>query len=250
MIELDVVAYLKTDAELYGLLSATASNSKIYPIQMPQNTTLPYIAYVVESEGTTQENMREIIIAFDCVAETYAAAKNIRDNLIDILDQEDNIQNLITSTDYKVYWGKKTAGYTFKEAALNVFHDVAVFSFQYAKYAQSYIDVINKFSVFHYTGTLVDEETIFNKFRFQGTVIIKKIELHARTAPTGANLTIDILKNSVEQSNLATLTAGSTDEITNITDITFTSSDDFGLKIKSVGTTVAGEDLNIVIHYT
>lgn len=134
--------------------------------------------------------------------------------------------------------------------ALNVFHDVAVFSFQYAKYAQSYIDVINKFAVFHYTGTLVDEETIFNKFRFQGTIIIKKIELHARTAPTGANLTIDILKNSVEQSNLATLTAGSTDEITNITDITFTSSDDFGLKIKSVGTTVAGEDLNIVIHYT
>jgi hypothetical protein len=73
--------------------------------------------------------------------------------------------------------------------------------------------------------------------------------LFARTAPVGANITVDILKDSVEQSRIATLTAGSNAETTDITNIDFENTDNFGLKVKSIGSTTKGEDLEIVIIY-
>lgn len=100
-----------------------------------------------------------------------------------------------------------------------------------------------------YEGNAVDEDTFFNGFTPDNNIVVTEITISARTAPTGANLQIDVLKNSAEQSTVATLTAGSNYEETDITDVSITSSDTLGLKIKQVGSTVTGEDITVIVHY-
>ncbi|MBI4388976.1 MAG: DUF2793 domain-containing protein [Nitrospinae bacterium] len=101
---------------------------------------------------------------------------------------------------------------------------------------------------FQYSGLAVDEETIIDGIRFQAAATVTKIGLHAREAPSGAALTVDILQDSAEQSRVATLADGATKQITDITDINFSTSQDFGLKIKSVGSTTPGNELTIVVY--
>jgi hypothetical protein len=99
-------------------------------------------------------------------------------------------------------------------------------------------------------GDAVDEATIFDGLFFPVKVHINKILIYAGTAPVGANLTIDILKGGTEQSKLATLTDGSAYETTTISGVTFTTTQRFGLKIKSVGSGTAGAKLNIIILWS
>jgi len=249
MIEQDVINYLSNDGELDILLSTVAGNTKIFPNSVPLNITQPYIIYSTIGEGTLAEHLREISMSFDCVADNSISARNIRNRLIELLDHEDRIQKLITSTDYYVYWCKKTGGATFKEPDFDYYHNVGIYLFRYGILEQRYIDVINKTIVFHYAGTLIDEDEIVNGFRFIGNITITKVGLHCRTAPAGAAVTVDILKNSVEQGRIATLAAGSTAQITDITDTNILSTEDFGLKIKSVGSAFEGESMNVVVHY-
>jgi len=101
-----------------------------------------------------------------------------------------------------------------------------------------------------YEGTAQDEDAFFDGFTPDQSIVVTEITLSARNAPTGADLQIDLLKNSAEQSTITSLTAGSNYETTNITDTTFTTSDTLGLKIKQIGSTVAGESFNIILHYT
>jgi len=100
-----------------------------------------------------------------------------------------------------------------------------------------------------YEGTAQDEDAFFDGFTPDQNIVITKITLSARTAPTDADLQIDLLKDSGEQSTIATLSNGSNYETTNITDTTITSSETLGLKIKQVGSTVAGEDITVILHY-
>ena len=98
-------------------------------------------------------------------------------------------------------------------------------------------------------GNAVDEDTFFDGFTPDQNIVITKVTISARTAPTDADLQIDLLKDSAEQSVIATLTAASNYETTDITDTTITSSETLGLIIKQIGSTLAGEDITVVLHY-
>jgi hypothetical protein len=106
-----------------------------------------------------------------------------------------------------------------------------------------------KYITFYNEGNAVDEETIIDGMYFDNTIGINKITLHAKTAPTGANLTVDILKDGAEQSKIATLTDGSTYEKTSITTEYYSPLERFGLKIKSIGSGVSGAKLTAIVNY-
>ncbi len=132
MIELDVISYLATDATLDTLLGATGSDSKIYPLQAPHKVTGNYIVYLVPSDGTFEENLEEKTISFNCTGETYLAAIQIRDRVKTLLDKQDKIRNLISSTDYYFYWCKMVpGGITFKDPDVDLHHAVGIFQFKY-----------------------------------------------------------------------------------------------------------------------
>jgi len=249
MIELDVITYLNNDSTLYALLGASASDSKIYPVQMPHGTSEPFIIYTTNAIGSLEENINEVSMSFNCCDSSYSLAKTIRDRLNFLMDRQDKIQNLITSTEYFVYWCKEVGGSIFKEPELDLFHHAVIYNFKYAELARRAIDVLNKILTLPAFGTFVDEKILINGIYFPAEITIKKIGVHADTAPTGANVTIDILKNDVEQGLLATLTDGSRDELTDITNISFGVADKLGLKIKSVGSGEPGEGGTVEIQY-
>jgi hypothetical protein len=99
----------------------------------------------------------------------------------------------------------------------------------------------------YHEGFAADEETFFDGLLFPTASKVTKIILSAREAPTGANLTIDLLKDGVEQSVVATLTAGSTYETTDITDTEFSVAERLGLITKSIGSTIEGASLNVFL---
>jgi hypothetical protein len=73
--------------------------------------------------------------------------------------------------------------------------------------------------------------------------------LIARVAPTGADLTVDLLKDGAEQTKIATLATTSTYELTTLGRAPYAITERFGLKIKSVGSTEPGQSLTAVVHY-
>lgn len=130
---LDVLTYLKSDAQLDTLLDASASNSKIYPSQAPQGVATPYIIYTISGDGTKEENLLEISISFECVDKEYLNVRAVRDRLFTLLDKQDKIRNYITSTSYYFYWCKNVSGDDQKEPTQDYFHKTLVFEFKYAK---------------------------------------------------------------------------------------------------------------------
>jgi len=122
MIEIDVVDYLNDDAPLDALLSVIAGDSKIYPIQKPQSGNIPYIVYTVIDEGTTDENLLYMTIAFECVDDSYDDVIQITNRLYELLDSQDSASNLIPSTNYYIYWDKVISGNEIKDTEFNYFH--------------------------------------------------------------------------------------------------------------------------------
>lgn len=102
----------------------------------------------------------------------------------------------------------------------------------------------------YHEGFAGDEETFFDGLFFPTRSSVSKVILMAREAPTGADLTFDILKDGTEQSATITLTAGSTYETTDITDVTFEASERFGLKTKSIGSSIEGSGISIYLVVT
>ncbi len=131
MIELDVIAYLNSDATLDSLLSATGADPKIYPNQRRQGSSQPYIVYTTTQDGTLDENLKEMTMEFDCIDESYNTAKSIRDRVSALLDLQDALPDSMTSASYYLYWAKKIGGNTFKDPALNFFHHVLTVAFKY-----------------------------------------------------------------------------------------------------------------------
>lgn len=89
----------------------------------------------------------------------------------------------------------------------------------------------------------------FDGHFFQQAATIKKIGLFCQEAPIGADLTVDILKDGVADSKIATLTDASNFELTDIVDTNFSIAQRFGLKIINVGSTDAGNILYATIYY-
>ena len=130
MIELDVISYLNSDAILDTLLGANG-DSKIYPIQMPQGASAPFIIYRTSVDGTLDENLKEMAMEFDCIDDSFNTAKNIRDRVSVLLDYQYAIRDYITSASYFLYWAKKIGGNTFKDSELDLFHHVLTCGFKY-----------------------------------------------------------------------------------------------------------------------
>lgn len=122
MIEIDVVAYLDDDGVLTAELGATAADSKIYPIQKPHTAVVPYIVYNVINEGTTQENLLEMTISFECVDDKYLDLIEISDRIYELLDIQNYAQDIIPSTNYYIYYSKIVGGREIKDTELDLFH--------------------------------------------------------------------------------------------------------------------------------
>jgi hypothetical protein len=113
----------------------------------------------------------------------------------------------------------------------------------------TYGSSVRKYITFNYEGLCQDEDNIIDGFFFNNSVAVDKITIMARVAPTGANLTIDLLKDGAEQSKVATLTDAGIYEVTAITTEYYAIDERFGLKIKSIGSTEPGQSLVVVVHY-
>ncbi len=118
MIEYDVVNYLCADTTLQNLLSGSASDVKIYPDKAPQNSTEPYIVYF-SGIGMLDEILDEDRIQFKIYSSNKKICTDIRNRLKKILDKQDGIQGLISSTDYIIFYSKLTAGDSSIESELN-----------------------------------------------------------------------------------------------------------------------------------
>ena len=104
---------------------------------------------------------------------------------------------------------------------------------------------------FYYEGLAQDEDTIIDGIYFDKVVSIDAITLMSRVSPSGANITTDITIAGVEQTKIATLTAGATYEKTTLgTALVVALTDRFGLKFKTVGSAEEGQGIEVLVHYT
>ena len=62
-------------------------------------------------------------------------------------------------------------------------------------------------------------------------------------------LSIDFIKGGVELTKVASIADGSNKGNTAITGLSFTTLEEFGIKVKSVGSTDPGSEITILVHY-
>jgi len=110
MIENSLCVYVTADAALQVLLGGDANDKKIYPLEAPQSSTLPFLVYKVTDIGGLEQLLSEIRITISITAETPLALKNICDALIVLLDKQDEIMGFWTDADYFIYWSKLNGG--------------------------------------------------------------------------------------------------------------------------------------------
>lgn len=90
------------------------------------------------------------------------------------------------------------------------------------------------------------DEAVFGSFTFPVDGEFQQTTLDVLAAPTGSGITVDIVNSSgVEQSRVATLNAGETVQTTNITNLSAAAGSSWRFKIKSVGSTYAGDTLTV-----
>jgi len=97
-------------------------------------------------------------------------------------------------------------------------------------------------------GEAIDEETIFSGFFFPERVTIDGVGIFAREAPVGAAFLIDFLRDTIEEGLTITLAAGAQDQSTAV-NVDFTAAEEFGVKVKQVGSTTPGAEIGILIRY-
>jgi len=120
--------------------------------------------------------------------------------------------------------------------------DVENWANQLDKAAAQYLSI-------HLGGTAIDEEVIFDGHFFDEDVTITAVTLYAREAPNGAPFSIDFTRGGIEQAKTAVLTDSSKKGNTAITGLSYTTLEEFGIKVKSVGSTDPGSEITILVHY-
>lgn len=112
---------------------------------------------------------------------------------------------------------------------------------------------IPKGFVFTINGTLATGTSLAPLLVAVGSQTISKVYVNVKTAPTGANLIIDINKNGTSiwnttQANRASITASSTSGTQTSFDTTaLVEGDILTLDIDQIGSTVAGADLTVIV---
>ena len=135
MIIYDVLSYLKADATLDSLLEVSSGRSKIYPSIKPQGVVVPVLLYD-QSVGVLDENLDEVVLTLRAVTKNKKDSTDIKDQLKELLDLQDEIQGEISSTDYYIYWSKMTAGQSLIDTTdvdETLYVEVSIFSIKYKK---------------------------------------------------------------------------------------------------------------------
>ncbi len=138
MIELDIVSHLKDSAALDTLLGSSAANSKIFPIQAPQGTVVPFVVYEVSTDAYTYDvAIDEDTIQFNIFDDDYVDCRLIAEQLKKLLGISDSLRvgvsTSISSTTYYIYNGIDAGGSNFKDPDTDLFVRVISFSFKYKR---------------------------------------------------------------------------------------------------------------------
>ncbi len=90
----------------------------------------------------------------------------------------------------------------------------------------------------------------FDGFIPEETISVRSIGIFSLIPPTGQDLMIDILKNSIEENNKAVLTDGNQFEKTSLAStVFFSNSDRLGLKFTQVGSVNSGDKLIVTVYF-
>lgn len=102
----------------------------------------------------------------------------------------------------------------------------------------------------HLEGFPILNDVFFDGHYFAEAIIIDKITLSARGAPTGSNLQIEIMKNGTATGKVATLNTGSLYQSTTLSPtLSLAASERLGLKVVAVDSGETAEGVETVINY-
>lgn len=138
MIELDVIAHLKASADLDTLLGSSATNSKIFPIQAPQGTAIPFVVYEVSTAPYVADiALDEDTIQFNIFDDDYLDCRLIAEQIKKLLGISDSLRvgvsTSISSATYYIYNGIDAGSSEFKDTDTDLFVRVISFSFKYKR---------------------------------------------------------------------------------------------------------------------
>ena len=122
---------------------------------------------------------------------------------------------------------------------------------EYSDFANAVDDLGN---LFCFTISIHDSASsgtvFFDGFIPEEAISVRAIGIFSLVPPTGQDLVVDILKNSIEENNLAVLTDGNQFEKTSLaSNVFFSSSDRLGLKFTQVGSVNSGDKLVITVYF-
>ena len=108
MIAQDIYAYLSSNSALQTALSATETDSKIYPNYARLSSRLPFIVYQSTNAGGTQDEvLNEEDLTLVITSDTYATTVAISYIITGLLDLT---ETQIPSATYNIYYAKKIGG--------------------------------------------------------------------------------------------------------------------------------------------
>lgn len=122
---------------------------------------------------------------------------------------------------------------------------------EYAKFADALDAVGNLFSL-TVNALFVPEagQVFYEGFLPAEDITLKAISIFATEAPTGQDLSLDVLIDGVEQANVSTLADGATYQKTTFgTAIEISKSERLGLKFIQVGTTQPGNGIIVTLYF-
>ena len=121
---------------------------------------------------------------------------------------------------------------------------------------QAELDAKSQLVVFAHVGTLTVAAGA-GQLVFPQAVTIKGVSARAKTAPTGANVIIDVNKNGTTlfttQGNRPVIVAAANQtaaEVTNMDVTAFAAGDYMSVDVDQIGSTIAGADLIVTIRFT
>ena len=108
MIAQDIYALLASDSTLQTALSATVTDTKIYPNYARLSSRIPFIVYQSTNPGGTQDEiLNEEDLSIIITSDTYATTVAISYIVTALLDLT---ETQIPSNTYNIYYAKKTGG--------------------------------------------------------------------------------------------------------------------------------------------
>ncbi|HHT9117678.1 MAG TPA: hypothetical protein ACFYD1_03525 [Candidatus Hypogeohydataceae bacterium YC38] len=107
----------------------------------------------------------------------------------------------------------------------------------------------HRYLTIYHEGVPTSGEIFFDGFYFAESVTIDRVSIHARSAPRGSSLQIDLMKNGSATGRIATLPQDTLSGSTAVTPISFTFTDKLGLKVTAVDSQELVEGITVVISY-